>query len=274
LFINILEILPILYEAQAIFAFSKMEKERNENYRKPPLRAAKIVNSTHLVSCSKNVVSSETVTSLLEGLEDMIKADSSDAGWEKIFLDDSPILDEFRLQRKFSTLPKKLKLLCNEIHADMKMRLRDRYGGDYILSSGNILWSKPGGQQQAFHADFSPNLANKLDNPPVVFFLAISHASKLDIAFRLVSANDVLAERDIHRQRIISQGSLLEFHGGLPHAGCPYSTNNFRFHWYAKSRGTGITPSKWTYIFERVEPNKKKRVTESDRVDGDGYLYY
>jgi hypothetical protein len=187
----------------------------------------------------------EFILPLLAGLEDTVALDSTGHGWKSIFLDVG------RFQRTFNSLPQELRSYCFDIKKVVEQRFADRYPG-YRLSNGNVLWSKPGGEAQAWHADFDPDVANDLAEPPIVVFLCLSQQCRLDLAIRLVPLEDSVKERDIHGQEVLQQATLMEFHGGLPHRGCSYKSNNFRMHWYASPRShIGLNPGTHTFIFDR-----------------------
>jgi hypothetical protein len=223
--------------------------QHGEGRTLPPRPFANTVGFNQLVSCSSNAVSRDHVLPLVKGLEALV-LEKDTTGWKKLFLDGTTV-DDFRFQRSFGSLAcPDLKYYCAEIHREVQARLEKRYGSLYNISSGNILWSKPGGTNQAFHADFDPSVVNDLEHPPIVLFVCLSLQCRLDLYHYLEPMGAILKKQgDFHGQQMVYQCGLLEFHGGLPHCGCAYEEHNFRLHWYAWHKSKKLSPGCTLILF-------------------------
>ena len=119
-------------------------------------------------------------------------------------------------------------IISNLTESLKKRALED--GEGMQLSEGNILYSLPNGNKQAWHRDF-PEL--NYTAPPRVYLIPISNTARLDICKNLLQHPN---DNEIVTSYGLKRGDVFSFHGYLPHRGCSYSKDNFRIHFYSLHR--------------------------------------
>lgn len=215
-------------------------------------------------SHERNLLSLDIKTSLVR-LEEICLANTNKFK-EKLFqkhLARSVHLDPKRKQLSLSAMKNALRHeddkkefdgIVPAIHEVLKKRICED-GQKMVLSAGNILYSLPNGEVQAWHHDF-PVL--DYTAPPRVFIIPVSKTCRMDVCKYLLENPK---ENEVMRNYSLKRGEVFSFHGYLPHRGCSYAKDNFRIHFYCLHENDMQhlkTIESHTEIFTDYTPAKKK----------------